>query len=786
MKKILFLLFLFLSLSFAVERTVPIHYYDPYIPQYEWFDTTQKFILDTPQCTFSGKILEGDPCKEGISKVCQGGVITYTPRIEGIWGGSNTDIIQDMFGCSLEEPPYCPNESMSDYNAKLFYPIKWLSYSDYYKFDYENGKCPDSYVLARPSDDPIKVTKGCIQDPLWFEWMKEPALQIYKDLGGSSTYKDPFSVTYINNPGFNYYYNKKAYPVVFCYAKYELKDGSNVYASGEMPASDLKQHTIIFNDNPGSTHPFGAKLYDIGCFASSVRHPRDDTSHTNMFAIQFYGRGFDMSPNSIIDSHAVKVVDPRARMEVLSTEIVAKDGFGNYLLKTTVKNTGDSVDDVSIKVNGTYAELPGSYAEKSTSQKCNSRFSTKPVHECDDSNPNGYDTNFNPGQEMVLYTIFSYPGKEEDLCNQTIMTLEYTSDEKTCSAYDSWKVAVNGPCGVPKQDLSRCEINPPNLIVNPFEIHEWTVTCFDENNKQTACAGNDWRFDGLKGEFLKKTNQNALAYISEDGTGKIVYVQGSMRCNATVISDTHSFPYMSCVFNPSSAQLNVSETEEFNLRCSISDMFNRRSINLVSTEYDAVNGLVGDVKPDPVDRSLVNFTGTEPSFGKLRGIAWYTYSGEPTLRGAVAFAPIDVNSAELVCDENKTKECHTEVIDTPFGPLPYEVCECVPKNETQPGGQEGKKTSCVISPPNQQISPLQPGWATVTCFDKEGQIDCGSVKWSIDNNNLANLLSTTNPTVVFTAKPGAQGTGTITADVGNNVECEAKFEVSPYTCLEIS
>jgi len=156
------------------------------------------------------------------------------------------------------------------------------------------------------------------------------------------------------------------------------------------------------------------------------------------------------------------------------------------------------------------------------------------------------------------------------------------------------------------------------------------------------------------------------------------------------------------------------------------------------------------------------------------------------LRGAVAFAPIDVNSAELVCDENETKECHTEVIDTPFGPLPYEVCECVPKNKTQPGGQEGKKTSCVVSLLNQQISPLQPGIATVRCFDdNKEQIDCGSVKWSIDNN-LANLPTTTNPTVVFTAKPGAQGPGTITADVGNNVKCDAKFEVSPYTCLEIS
>lgn len=182
---------------------------------------------------------------------------------------------------------------------------------------------------------------------------------------------------------------------------------------------------------------------------------------------------------------------------------------------------------------------------------------------------------------------------------------------------------------------------------------------------------------------------------------------------------------------------------------------------------------------------MVDFTGTEPSFGKLRGIGWYTYPGEPTLRGAVAFSSIDVNSAELVCKENETKVCHGEPIDTPFGTLIIEVCECVPK-EDQQQGEEGEKISCIVSPQNQKISPLQPGFATVTCFDKDSnKVECGDVKWSIDNP-FANLVPSTQSTVQITVRPGAQGNGTITADVGNNVDCSANFEVSPYSCLEIS
>ncbi|MEM3422318.1 MAG: hypothetical protein QXF35_03040 [Candidatus Bilamarchaeaceae archaeon] len=789
MKKIIFLFFL-LTVFFATENSIRIHYHS----QYETSDviTNQKFVADLKECTITGKVIEGDPCKAGISKVCKNTVITYTPRIVGLWGDNNNYITTTLPNCFCKAPAgsglpdrpsycdpntktcsctvegytlYCPENYLVDYNTDNRVLIAWLPESIYNKYDVEHH--------------------GYAEQTIWSGYAAgKQILQLYKELGPNNYHAqtiDRYDAT------FTTYYNKKGYAAVFCKGKYEMKEGNNIIRSGEMPIQEGLPQRILILNNVGTTATFSSKLYGLDCFASVIRHPKDD-DYLYGFEIQF--NGYKVPPiSNVEDIHQIEVVDIKSSMEIISTEVIAKDGSGNYLLKTIVKNTGD----VRIKINETKADyLPNSGATPMDRQLCNLIFGPNPPAEC--NYPNGYNSYFNPGEEKTLYTLYLYQGESKELCDVSIMRLSYTSDQPTCSQYDKWWAAVNGPCITePIKYPPKCEVKPKENTINPLEIHEWTVSCFDENNKAVACVGNNWRWEGIKGDFVTKTNEKALAYSTATSkvSGKIVYRQGEINCSANVTVDPRSLPQFVCMLEPSSAEMVVNETKNFDLKCIFRDESgSSKETKPQKADYAAVEGLIGKVEPYPRDpTSGVTFNATDVSAGKLRGIGYYTTPLDPTLRGAIAFSSINVGAGELQCGENETLVCHLEEIELPFGGSTFIViCECVPKEDNEE--EDKSNMECVISPPNQRISPLQPGLATVSCYDKQtwSRVECGSdITWSI-NENLATFKDNTygKTNVVFNAKPGATGEGFLNAKVGDNVRCEAKFLVSPYTCLEIS
>lgn len=768
MKK-LFYLILLLGLSFALESWIDTEYYGFIDPNNYWMIARHGVYVGKASCAVDGVVLSGDPCEQGESTVCAGTVVRYTPAINANWRTS--DVRTATRYLSLNNLPF------EDYSSTSTYRVKWLDNEAYYRYDAE-GECFPGLGFGN----------GCVKQDIWDSY-NEGLEELYPELGGSSTFNYPQAVTYgVLYPNTQFFSNKKGYPMVFCHGRYRVKYGLDIYVvleegdMADLAGPELTERVFTF-DNPGR-YAITTTLSDLDCFGAVVGHPRNDNNsppnNISNFVLHFFGNyvygSFDPHM-SFSDQHIINVVDGDMAIDVRSNNIIARDGYGHYLLATVVQNTGD----FAAKITGVSAgTLDGASATPSTSNWCRTYFGN--WLEC--FLGNGYDRAIPPGSNTTLYTIFSYAGQEYGLCGQpSIFKLEFVPDGPACvPANESGSADVGGPCG----SYPSCVITPQNSTIGPFEVHQWNVSCFTEQGAPTSCTGNDWRLEGMDGDIITKTSEYAYAVSYEETrtTGQIVYVQGDSRCTAGVTVDPSSV-VAQCEFDPDSAYLDAGESQDFDLHCSL----NGQPRAPDSADYDLTGGLAGTIQPYPNPVEGATFVSSDMSVGNLRGIGWFTSPSVPTLRGAVALAYIQVG-----CEEDEILQCHLEFVGIgPGGEYVYEqVCECIPIGQNQTGGGDDReKKFCVITPPFQQISTLQPGRASVSCFieDENGvprEVECGLVSWTI-TENLARLSNQYGENVVFTAVMGATGDGTLTAEMAdNNKECEAAFRVTPYTCPEIS
>lgn len=768
MKK-LFYLILLLGLSFALVDWVDTEYVGFIAPDDYRMEVRHGVYVGkaSASCVVDGVVLSGDPCEQGESTVCAGTIVRYRPAINMNW--RSYDVRTTSRYTSVEDLPF------EDYSTTSTYQVKWLDNETYYRYDAE-GEC---YL----HDD---RRGGCVLQDTWDSW-NEGLGELYPELGGVSTFNYPQPVTYGVLYPTQWFLNKKGYPMVFCHGKYRVKYGGDIYVvleEGDM--ADLAEHALTEQtftfDNPGR-YAFTTTLSDVDCFGAVVGHPRHDNNNPpnniTYFVLHFFGndiyRSFDPH-RSFSDQHIINVVEGDMEIDVRSNDIIARDGYGRYLLKTVVQNTGDFATNISGVSAGT---LQGASATPSTRRWCITYFGN--YMEC--LMGNGYDTAIQPGANITLYTIFSYAGQEYELCGQpSIFKLEYVPDGPACiPANEGGFADVSGPCA----SYPSCVITPQNSIIGSFEIHRWSVSCFTEQGAPTSCVGNGWQLEGLNGDIISKTSEYADAafYETTGAAGQIVYVQGNSRCTADVTVEPSSV-VAQCDFDPSLAYLDIGESQDFDLHCSLN---NQQRIP-DSADYALSENLSGTIQPYPNPVEGVTFFSSDRSTGNLMGIGWFTSPSVPTLRGAVAFAYIQVG-----CAEDEILQCHLEFVGIgPNGEYVYkQVCECVSSDQNQTGGDDREKKFCVVAPPFQQVSLLQPGRASVSCFieDENGvprEVECGLVSWRI-TENLARLSNQYGESVVFTAVVGTSGNGTLTAEMAdNNKECEAAFRVTPYTCPEIS
>ncbi|MFH1221561.1 MAG: hypothetical protein V1492_00575 [Candidatus Micrarchaeota archaeon] len=619
---LLLLLLLCLSFTFAKITTLSQTFDDDKGTSSEWKFTTGLKFEATPECTLvGGKVLSGSLCN-GTATVCINTVIDLNSNVEAQWANSGSLSVLSPYPWSgtCEADGDCP-QMQTFIGSASSYSVKWMTPSAFDEYD----AAKDGYATD-------------------FTYYKdEGGIDMYNALG--SYHIQP--VSYRKSGESPIESGKKGNTAVYCRGNYEVKWGSSTIESGDDPTTNIPSHTLaVFQTG---TQTLSVSLKDMNCFASSTPIPVNDKSSTKWFRLYLYGYPTRIF-SDVVDTETLNVVNIQPGLTPDAVDLLARNG-NNYLIRIHVVNDGDVSERVTsppIPVSKPLVNGFGATVIATNSAACKSLFPAVPVANCPDTLYNGFDSYFGKGISKSLYVIYSYRGTVDG----QIIQLNYDSPDPTCSDATSWSKYVGAPYIPPENYASRCEITPASNTINPYEIHQWNVGCFNASNKSTPCVGSNWQLIGINGEFLTVSNTNALAY-SSDSSGK----DGSIRYSTTLggqavscsgnisvkSSNNPQDPYMRCVFDPSSAQLDINQSQGFNLSCTV----NNNPQTPQTADYALRNGLSGSLVPYSVSTKGVTYTGYENTSGRIRGIGWFPVPSKPTFRGAVAFALVGVNEVPV-------------------------------------------------------------------------------------------------------------------------------------------
>ncbi|MEM4359267.1 MAG: hypothetical protein QXT45_01925 [Candidatus Bilamarchaeaceae archaeon] len=705
--KRLFLLLLVLGAVWSADVSVSANYDDMPAHTSFYFSTSQRFTADM-SCAVQGKVLSGTPC-DGTAIVCVGTNMTLTPILSGRWAvGSSLNILAPYY------PPCdrCPN--MQDYTAKSEENVKWLSNSMFDSYSVDTG----GYATG-------------------ITYLGNPGISLYNELGTFHAQSTDYLI-YLDQPQPNS--SKKGYGNVFCKGRWEVRIGPRG-DGGEMstpPSSSYTEHFTTEGDRI-----IHVLLSNVKCFAAFVKHPTD-VDNPSSFNLNFFGYNAPSIPN-VIEESTIRVVNIQPGLDITGVRAERSSG-STYLLRITVRNTGDVREQVTAvhPISGS-AHPAGGLDCMLYGWFC--------------SGDNGFNEYINPGDSHDLYVTYS------GTLSGDIFRLDYESPDPTCSASTTWNTTVNIP---PGGGITRCEIQPMGLALTPYEIHEWSVTCYNAIGAVVPCVGDDWSFDRINGGFISKSSRNAIGYVTETScllptpacADYITYRTGSVMCAGRITSyppedsrDPNSFV---CDLTPDSANLNVGDSQDFTVNCSMEGT----PVSPTRADYDTVNGLDGSLTGETTRG--VTFTATTESEGDVQVIAWYTSPFDPTLRGAIDWSHVIVGNIT-----NQTTN------------------ETAQENETPSEG-----VLCVINP--SVISPAYPsmsGTVVIKC-GPSGNETCDGVSWSAESATV----SGDNYGAVYTVRSDARpGTGRIMATIdtdphheGPEGNCEAVLRIQEPECIIIS
>ncbi len=646
MRKTIFVFLFLIACSFAAAAIVHSDFTTG-VTSAAHFATDMR-IESNMDCAYTGEVLEGTPCS-GVSTVCPGGDLWIIPSTSGVWARSYADIVSSYSYCS--GTGYCP--SMIDYstlNTNRY--IKWMDDGTFDDYDVSDG--------SGHAEIPLRIgTEG---------------IERYDELRTFYTQR----MSYFNVSGGTIYPNKRGEANVFCNGNVDVRVNG---VTRETQPIESPRITVVSLPTEG-TRTVQTRLAGVNCFAAAVKHPLD-RDRPDYFIMLLYGYNAPSIPTVSSGSFTVNVENKQPGLRDTSVDIYESSTIDDlYLLAITVRNTGD----VAVRVTG--VESPSTAVPFGTGMYGGCSFLGIPSPPC--PSDNGFNDTISVGGSHTVYVTYSGS-------LSTTITLTYEPLEEICGDETEFELDVRlfG-------DIVDCEIEPPTLDAGPYEVHDYEVTCYNFLGEEVPCAGTNWYWgSGLSGDFLARTSSYAWAYTtSSPGTsGTLCYspdIMTFVECCADVTSST-VFPYFMCELDPSSADLEVGDTQWFDLNAYMSGS----PIAPVSADYDAVEGLSGLISSSSIYGT--NFTGTTASAGRLRAFAERHHHGDPTLEGAVCFADINVGN--------------------------------VTGNETVPdGGTEEDNIVCELDPDYREKYPHDGDYVGILCGEPGDREPCSSttdVRWSI-------------------------------------------------------
>ena len=626
MKRLIFLLFL-LGISWCAQTSVTGYYDDADFDTDFYFTAGERFSVDFScnviECSFSSDpadcILEGNPCS-GSSKVCPGTKIELTPSVSGRWATSGyLDIFAPYPYC--DPVIYCPE--MESYSSKSEKSVKWLSADLFNEYDAEHGGHTTMITGVGPEGIPYynELATFHTQSVDYWHYYDEPVQR-----------------------------NKKGYANIFAKGWVDVKKGT--LGTG-FSVTDIEPVQITLPCEETAT--IRTTLMNVDTFAALVKHPKDDTDHTDMFRIFFFGYAAP-SVSQIYEEKSIVVenVQPSLRVESVSVH----SGATHYLLHVSLYNDGD----VPVEVTRVLPQDPG-WAKGFGGGDCE-LYGFPPAVCPSDS---GFEDTINPGGTHTVYVI--YRGELEG----DIVELVYEPLAKVCSAETTFRVAVHVTDG---ETATRCSIEPSSVSVTPGEINEWAVTCYNSLDTEVPCVGNNWGWADVSGVFIDRTNEYAQAYVTGPPGGRpyytLTYKTDSVYCNARIYSpadepEGSGDPYsLVCELVPDSAGLDLGESQTFELVCTLEGT----PVTPDSADYSNVNGLDGSLSGASTDG--VTFTATVDNVtGDVQVIAWYNNPVDDTLRGAIDWAHVIVGEGGEEPPEDGEGEEICEITLVPAETYPH-------------------------------------------------------------------------------------------------------------------
>lgn len=530
---------------------------------------------------------------------------------------------------------------------------------------------------------------------------------------------------------------KRADANVFCKGKLEVRDGSTVIRTFDMPSVS----PVSLNLADG-THQITTRLTDVECFAVAAKYPLD--LDNQFFYMTYYTQNqptFGSGANAgVTGSHTetITVIEGGA-CGFHETSLSASSSLSDedlVLVEVTMRNDEDQIlyTDVTSSKSGYLVDpFPVSI--------CNILgFSTS---FCPSSN--GFNEAVNSGSNQNLYVLI----ERTSGTGGTTLTFTGESVAPTCGSISQCTDSVS------LEGAIRCEIEPPsnNHQENMYFVYE--VTCFDLGGDVIPCQGNNWELQGISGDFWSSSNSQAeVAITSSPGSdGRLVYRSGIAECFSTI--DTVPSDYQ-CEFIPSSANLDPKESRYFELNC----FEGNTPRDPQDADYQIGDGLDGSITNSSTDGT--SFTGGNPSKGDLIGKAGFP-NLPPGYTGSRATAKITVGDGG-----NET--------DPPGG--------------DNPGGgddpHDGSSEFCTIGNGPLSVFPGYTGWISISC-GPNANLPCSNVTWWAQGEAAIIPPSSDSGTYFnVTGIPGQEGFIHSYVDGDPDHSCFRGFTIEEPYCWEFS
>ena len=365
-------------------------------------------------------------------------------------------------------------------------------------------------------------------------------------------------------------------------------------------------------------------LYDVECFGAVVKHPDNTDFNLGYFRLYYYTENRPNIPDfTAIERLSIELTTGDCSLEETSVDIAASSsvGDGARLIAVDVRNSGDDpIQVTSVSVSPATSIWDVFPLQPSLCSALG--FSFCPA--------SGFDETLEHGEETTLYVVLS---------NRVGSDATLTLNART--ATECAPISCTEEVLVRSGSITSCEIDgPPGGLVGQNTITRFGVTCYDGMGTEIACVGDDWSLVSLTGEIMESDNEHAILYVDSriGSSGRIRYTSGMANCDyrATIID-----PLYDCYFDPSVADLDYGESEDFDLICTRGD---RASTPDDHVDYSLGDGLTGDL----TDESSSGVTYTAPyedTDGDLHAYVYWDVSEDAYDLGTHTSAYIEVRDA---------------------------------------------------------------------------------------------------------------------------------------------